>query len=309
MKLAGSAKVFTCACVALLLVSSVTAGSVTTAYLYDTSEISQTLEAGSTFPPDDSPYYINPDNEVTIIDNEDLYDFDMPDVRLRIPENVNPVEGGNKQPISMRAGTISSEVDISTKNEQIDIDAVNGDVDMEGTTIERTGGSHTNGIAITAADDVNLDNSIVRTKSQPISVDAGGTLSLRDATVELTDGGAPVELLGGSVNADRITSYNRNDEIILEASTDYLNATQGQFQIDGGSGDLTMGSDGDGLLNSSSIDLGNGQASIDLGAQSSTIYVHNTVILTNDDTLYYTPSGVTVGPDARDGDDVQPGTN
>lgn len=279
-------------CITLIVVGAL-AGSGphgTSGQFVDDHDGNATFEAADTFhgnngnnPPASNKVYNDVNNngeydeDDEMIHVQELDDYDNPDANLVLSSNVDEVDMDD-DPVSIRAGNITSEVDVTSDTDDVTLEATDGDVNLPGRTIAAPNGT----VKIRASGHVNLDGATIEAEDGPIVVEAQ---SISAENAELW-----------TQNGDVVLSAQRNGGSELVATGASLNAT--------GDGALALGSNGDMLLDGADLRSQNGDVTANLTRNDTTLYVDGTDIDDGDDALEYEPSEVEV--DGSSEDDTEP---
>ncbi|WP_152421016.1 autotransporter outer membrane beta-barrel domain-containing protein [Halorubrum coriense] len=226
------------------------------------------------------------DNGETTYEESELYSFSDDSVNLVIPESVETVERGNQ--INIRANEITSEVDFTSNNNYVRLEATDGDIVTDGSDI-------------TANNNINL-----------ISV---GSTSIDGTTIEAVTGavtvnsGDEITATSSSISANNNIYLDSSAQISLESAT--IDAKTGQATIvsdngiDTTSGDITANnnivvrstSTGDVTLDSATVisDTGQFTAETDgqLTAVDSTIEAPGNILLRSTENIPVNSSSIT----------------
>jgi len=121
----------------------------------------------------------------TTVEKSELYAYDNTSADLVIPEDVGQIgDSSSTDSVSITANSITSEVDIASKNKDISLRATGGDIDFgeNGISITQGGGA----VTIDAAGDVHLSNSDITTSNGNVDITAGENLYLTDSSITVT---------------------------------------------------------------------------------------------------------------------------
>ncbi|MFC7227993.1 hypothetical protein N0B31_11325 [Salinirubellus salinus] len=273
-------------------------------------------------------------NERTIATSQ-LYDFDNTSVNLVIPEAVGELEQRN-DPVSIRARSITSEVDFSSTNKAVTLEATAGEVlldsrieakkssvDISGTRVDVSGASingQNDGITLTANGDeliasgaqLSASKSTVDVSGKRVDV-SGANIDAtnRGITLAATDGelvasGAllsasksTVDISGKRVDVSGANIDATNQGITLSATVSgggELIASNALLSAD--KSDIALESVGDIFVDGATLQSRNGRITADLGG-AYTLHLSGTVVQNQKGpgAIQYTPDGVTEDPD------------
>ena len=234
------------------------------------------------------------------IATSDLPTYTNASADLVVPENVGTVDAGNGE-VDITAGSITSEVDIRSKNQDVSLTATDGGIDLggEGVTIDQGSGD----VDLSATGDIDLSTSTITTNTGEVSVESGGTLTLDDATVSVSGGNGGIDFDAQEISARNADFDTNTGPIALSATRNgggQLDATGANMAVGGGNGDVTLESVGDVFLDDASLSTSNGAATAALGGSGYTLHVDGLSVVDRDDTLTYSPAGVTEDPERSD---------
>jgi hypothetical protein len=202
----------------------------------------------------------------TTYSNGDLADgFNQPSENLVIPTDVGTVDNRNNG-VTLTAKSITSSVDITSRNDAIELTATSGDITLTGRTVE----SRNNVVDLTASGTLNVDDATIESRNNEVSLEAQ-QISARNAYIR-------------SQNNDVTVSATRNGGGELDATGADLISE---------SNNVDLLSVGDMRLDSATVDA-SGTATADLALGSATLYVDQAQIFDGDNTLTYAPNTITV---------------
>ncbi|KAB1187476.1 MULTISPECIES: hypothetical protein [Haloferax] len=107
-----------------------------------------------------------------------------------------------------------------------------------------------------------------------------------------------IDITAASVTIQGTTLKSTNGNVSVQATTGTLDARNSTLSANN---NISLASSGDMLLNDSTVKSTKGDITADLGTTSATLEVRATDISDTDDTLVYTPSGVTVDGTPKSG--------
>ncbi|WEL20378.1 hypothetical protein [Halorhabdus sp. BNX81] len=278
--------------------SGFTAGATTYGVFSDADTGTGSIQAAASFDvPGDGPCVdtngngeCNPGDAP--VDPDELRTFDNASADLVIPASVGDIST-KKADISITANTITSEVDLTTKNARIDLHAGGGGIDLAGTNLTRNGGN--GAITLHSAGPVTLSNAGVSTKGTvAVSADAG--LDLDGINI---DTNKEITLRARTISAHNAVLTSKTRDIVLGATRmggGALTASGAAITVEGGNGQVTLESVGNMSLDEATITTANRQPTANLTSSEAILDVTATEILGKYTTIAYTPANVTIEP-------------
>ena len=163
------------------------------AFLFHTETVSGSVTAADDFGYTGSGACIDTDGNGkcnagdTTVEKSELYAYDNTSADLVIPEDVGQIgDSSSTDSVSITANSITSEVDIASKNKDISLQATGGDIDFSNSDITTSNGN----VDITAEENLYLtDSSITITKNADVLLTSGADTVLTRATIDIDDRG------------------------------------------------------------------------------------------------------------------------
>lgn len=225
--------------VGVVVFSAGFSASVSTAYFFNTGTVSGSVTAAEDFGYTGNGACIDNDGNGqcnagdTTISKSELYSYDNTSADLVIPESVGQVgDSGSTDSISITANSITSEVNLASKNKDISLQATGGDIDFGENGISITQGGGT--VTIDAAGDVDLSNSDITTSNGDVVITAVKNLYLTDSGVTVTKNadvlltsGADTDLRRATLDIDN--TGNNFAEATLDGSSGTLYVQDASF--------------------------------------------------------------------------------
>jgi len=196
----------------------------------------------------------------------EIRDFNEPSADLVIPKSVGDIDDDN-EPISITAGSITSSVNLSSRNEGVHITATSGDANLGELTLS----SRNNGVDITATGAVSIDNAKLSSRNNDISIRAK------------------------SISARNADLWSRNNEILLSARQNGggpIDAAGARFETRNNR--IILESSGDISLDSAQLYWKNKAPVANLGVSEAKLSVNRTILDESGGTLTYAPDDITV---------------
>ena len=223
------------------------------------------------------------DTGETTYSKSSLYNFNDDSVDLVIPEAVGSLQQSNE--ISITANSISSEVDISSSNNQITLTTTGGDLIASGTSID----SPNNQITLTSSGNAIIDDTTITSSTNPITVSSGGEISATGMTMDSPNNEITLTSSGTMIIDDAVITSSTNP-ITIESGAE-LSAIRSTIETPN---DISFTSSGDMFFDSGTIATDYGSITADLGVNSATLHIDGTTVTGS--TIQYSPNGVNEDP-------------
>jgi len=253
----------------------------------------------------------------TPISKSDLENgYNNPDTQLVIPPDVGDLENRNNG-IDITAESITSYVNITSRNQNVVLTATDGDIYTPKQTVSSRNNnvqiSATNG-TITATDaviesrnndiilngnEVLAEDATLTTRNNNIDLDADETLSVDNATIETRNNLITLDAANISARYAFIKSRNNNVEIRATKGDNFSTLDATGAELISGNNDIILRSDGELILDQATISAG-GSAVADVSRATYTLYVDGTSITDRDNILNKIPDNANEDPERND---------
>lgn len=244
-------------------------------------------------------------NEITLTGNAGP--VDVTDATVDSRKNKVTVDGSS---VSARKATISGKNEITLTGNSGPVDVTGATVDsrknkvtIDGSSVSARGATieADNEITVTGNTGlVDIDSAKLTSQTNKITV-SGASVSAGGATISGMN--EIVVTSGGDLGVSGTMVTSEGNKITLTAEGGVLDATGATIEADS---EITLTSDGDMTLADAEVTSRSNRASGTLNRETGTLSVDGLSISDNDDTLTYSPSGVSVEGDTTQGD-VAPG--